>query len=64
MEAVAKALKDFPGMNISVDGDYIIKRKYQPRNGGFVTGMLLKMQINFGRKWQKQLTLGGRAKAN
>jgi 2-oxoglutarate dehydrogenase E2 component (dihydrolipoamide succinyltransferase) len=24
MEAVAK---DFPGMNISVDGDYIIKRK-------------------------------------
>jgi pyruvate/2-oxoglutarate dehydrogenase complex dihydrolipoamide acyltransferase (E2) component len=26
MEAVAKALKDFPGMNISVDGD-IIKRK-------------------------------------
>jgi 2-oxoglutarate dehydrogenase E2 component (dihydrolipoamide succinyltransferase) len=29
MEAVAKALKDFPGLNISVDGDYIIKkRKY------------------------------------
>ena len=27
MEAVAKALRDFPGMNISVDGDYIIKRK-------------------------------------
>ena len=27
MEAVAKALKDFPGMNISVDGDFIIKRK-------------------------------------
>ena len=27
MEAVAKALKDFPGMNISVDGDYIIKMK-------------------------------------
>ncbi len=27
MEAVAKALKDFPLMNISVDGDYIIKRK-------------------------------------
>jgi 2-oxoglutarate dehydrogenase E2 component (dihydrolipoamide succinyltransferase) len=26
MEA-AKALKDFPGLNISVDGDYIIKRK-------------------------------------
>jgi 2-oxoglutarate dehydrogenase E2 component (dihydrolipoamide succinyltransferase) len=25
--SVAKALKDFPGMNISVDGDYIIKRK-------------------------------------
>jgi pyruvate/2-oxoglutarate dehydrogenase complex dihydrolipoamide acyltransferase (E2) component len=33
MEAVAKALKDFPGMNISVDGDYIIKRKHQLRNG-------------------------------
>ena len=27
MEIVAKALKDFPGMNISVDGDYIIKKK-------------------------------------
>lgn len=27
MEAVAKALRDFPGMNISVDGDYIIKKK-------------------------------------
>jgi 2-oxoglutarate dehydrogenase E2 component (dihydrolipoamide succinyltransferase) len=27
MEAVAKALKDFPGMNISVDGDTIIKKK-------------------------------------
>jgi 2-oxoglutarate dehydrogenase E2 component (dihydrolipoamide succinyltransferase) len=27
MEAVAKALKDFPGMNISVDGDFIINRK-------------------------------------
>jgi 2-oxoglutarate dehydrogenase E2 component (dihydrolipoamide succinyltransferase) len=22
-----KALKDFPGLNISVDGDYIIKKK-------------------------------------
>ena len=27
MVAVAKALKDFPEMNISVDGDYIIKKK-------------------------------------
>jgi 2-oxoglutarate dehydrogenase E2 component (dihydrolipoamide succinyltransferase) len=27
MEAVAKALKDFPLMNISVEGDYIIKKK-------------------------------------
>ncbi len=27
MEAVAKTLKDFPGMNISVDGEYIIKKK-------------------------------------
>jgi len=27
IEAVAKALKDFPMMNISVDGDYIIKKK-------------------------------------
>ena len=27
MEAVAKALRDFPGMNISVDDDYIIKKK-------------------------------------
>lgn len=27
MEAVAKALKDFSGMNISVDGDFIIKKK-------------------------------------
>jgi 2-oxoglutarate dehydrogenase E2 component (dihydrolipoamide succinyltransferase) len=27
MQAVAKALKDFPGINISVEGDYIIKKK-------------------------------------
>jgi 2-oxoglutarate dehydrogenase E2 component (dihydrolipoamide succinyltransferase) len=27
MEAVAKALKDYPGLNIAVDGDYIIKKK-------------------------------------
>ncbi len=27
MEAVAKAIKDFPMMNISVDGDFIIKKK-------------------------------------
>ena len=27
MEAVAKALKDFPMMNIAIDGDHIIKRK-------------------------------------
>lgn len=27
MEAVAKALRDFPMMNISVEGDYIIKKK-------------------------------------
>ncbi len=27
MEAVAKAIKDFPGINISVDGEYIIKKK-------------------------------------
>ena len=27
MEAIAKALKDFPMMNISVDGDFIIKKK-------------------------------------
>ncbi len=27
MQAVAKALKDFPGMNISVEGEYIIKKR-------------------------------------
>ena len=27
MEAVAKAIKDYPGMNISVEGDFIIKKK-------------------------------------
>ena len=27
MEAVAKALRDFPMMNISVDGDYIVKKR-------------------------------------
>ncbi|WP_163400508.1 dihydrolipoamide acetyltransferase family protein [Flavobacterium fluviatile] len=27
MEAVAKAIKDFPGINISVEGDYIIKKR-------------------------------------
>ena len=29
MEAVAKAIKDFPGINISVDGDFIIKKKME-----------------------------------
>jgi 2-oxoglutarate dehydrogenase E2 component (dihydrolipoamide succinyltransferase) len=28
MEAIIKAIKDFPGVNISVDGDKIIKRKH------------------------------------
>ncbi len=27
MEAIAKALRDYPGMNVSVDGNYIIKKK-------------------------------------
>ncbi len=27
IEAVAKAIKDFPGINISVDGDFIIKKR-------------------------------------
>ena len=27
MEAIAKALKDYPGMNVSVEGDFIIKKK-------------------------------------
>ena len=27
MEAVAKALRDYPGLNISIDGDFIIKKK-------------------------------------
>ncbi|MFC4817218.1 MULTISPECIES: dihydrolipoamide acetyltransferase family protein [unclassified Flavobacterium] len=27
MEAVAKALRDFPGMNISVEGEYIVKKR-------------------------------------
>ena len=46
MEAVAKALRDFPGMNISVDGDYIIKKKYQPRNGCCFTKRKLNCSCN------------------
>jgi hypothetical protein len=38
MEAVAKALKDFLMMNISVESDYIIKRKYKFRNGSCFNG--------------------------
>jgi 2-oxoglutarate dehydrogenase E2 component (dihydrolipoamide succinyltransferase) len=61
MEAVAKALKDFPGMNISVNGDYIIKKKniYLGMAAALPNGNLIVPVI----KNADQLNLVGMAKA-
>jgi 2-oxoglutarate dehydrogenase E2 component (dihydrolipoamide succinyltransferase) len=61
MQAVAKALKDFPGMNISVDGNYIIKKKNI--NLGMVTALPNGNLIVPVIKNADQLNLVGMAKA-
>ena len=61
MEAVAKALKDFPGMNISVDGEFIIKRKNI--NLGMATALPNGNLIVPVIKNADQLNLVGMAKA-
>jgi 2-oxoglutarate dehydrogenase E2 component (dihydrolipoamide succinyltransferase) len=71
MEAVAKALKDFPGMNISVDGDYIIKRKNinlgmaaSLPNGNLIVPVIKNAdQLNLVGMAKAVNDLGGRAKA-
>ncbi len=61
MEAVAKALKDFPMMNISVDGETIIKRKNI--NLGMAAALLNGNLIVPVIKNADQLNLVGMAKA-
>lgn len=71
MEAVAKAIKDFPGMNISVDGDYIIKRKNinlgmaaALPNGNLIVPVIKNAdQLNLVGMAKAVNDLGGRAKA-
>ena len=71
MEAVAKALKDFPGMNISVDGDYIIKKKNinlgmaaALPNGNLIVPVLKNAdQLNLVGMAKAVNDLGSRAKA-
>lgn len=71
MEAVAKALKDFPGMNISVEGDYIIKRKNinlgmaaALPNGNLIVPVIKNAdQLNLVGMAKAVNDLGGRAKA-
>ncbi|NGY38163.1 2-oxo acid dehydrogenase subunit E2 [Flavobacterium sp. XN-5] len=71
MEAVAKALKDFPGLNISVDGDYIIKKKNinlgmaaSLPNGNLIVPVIKNAdQLNLVGMAKAVNDLGGRAKA-
>ncbi|MFV8336729.1 dihydrolipoamide acetyltransferase family protein [Flavobacterium sp. RSP29] len=71
MEAVAKALKDYPGMNISVDGDYIIKKKNinlgmaaSLPNGNLIVPVIKNAdQLNLVGMAKAVNDLGGRAKA-
>lgn len=71
MEAVAKALKDFPGMNISVDGDFIIKRKNinlgmaaALPNGNLIVPVIKNAdQLNIVGMAKAVNNLGNRAKA-
>ncbi|MFV8325514.1 dihydrolipoamide acetyltransferase family protein [Flavobacterium sp. ZS1P14] len=71
MEAVAKAIKDFPGMNISVDGDFIIKRKNinlgmaaSLPNGNLIVPVIKNAdQLNLVGMAKAVNDLGGRAKA-
>ena len=61
MEAVAKAIKDYPGMNISVEGDFIIKKKNI--NLGMAASLPNGNLIVPVIKNADQLTLVGMAKA-
>jgi 2-oxoglutarate dehydrogenase E2 component (dihydrolipoamide succinyltransferase) len=71
MEAVAKALKDFPMMNISVVGDTIIKRKNinlgmaaSLPNGNLIVPVIKNAdQLNLVGMAKAVNDLGGRAKA-
>jgi 2-oxoglutarate dehydrogenase E2 component (dihydrolipoamide succinyltransferase) len=71
MEAVAKALKDFPMMNISVEGDYIIKKKNinlgmaaALPNGNLIVPVIKNAdQLNLVGMAKAVNDLGGRAKA-
>ena len=71
MEAVAKAIKDFPGMNISVEGDYIIKKKNinlgmaaSLPNGNLIVPVIKNAdQLNLVGMAKAVNDLGGRAKA-
>jgi 2-oxoglutarate dehydrogenase E2 component (dihydrolipoamide succinyltransferase) len=71
MEAVAKALKDFPGMNISIDGEYIIKKKNinlgmaaSLPNGNLIVPVIKNAdQLNLVGMAKAVNDLGGRAKA-
>ncbi|TRX35650.1 dihydrolipoamide acetyltransferase family protein [Flavobacterium restrictum] len=71
MQAVAKALKDFPGMNISVEGDFIIKKKNinlgmaaSLPNGNLIVPVIKNAdQLNLVGMAKAVNDLGGRAKA-
>ena len=71
MEAVAKALKDFPMMNIAVDGDFIIKKKNinlgmaaSLPNGNLIVPVIKNAdQLNLVGMAKAVNELGGRAKA-
>lgn len=71
MEAVAKALKDFPLMNIAVDGDYIIKKKNinlgmaaSLPNGNLIVPVIKNAdQLNLVGMAKAVNDLGNRAKA-
>ena len=71
MEAVAKAIKDYPGMNISVDGDFIIKKKNinlgmaaSLPNGNLIVPVIKNAdQLNLVGMAKAVNDLGGRAKA-
>ena len=70
-EAVAKAIKDYPGMNISVEGDFIIKKKNinlgmaaSLPNGNLIVPVIKNAdQLNLVGMAKAVNDLGGRAKA-
>ena len=71
MEAVAKALKDFPMMNISVEGEFIIKKKHinlgmaaSLPNGNLIVPVIKNAdQLNLVGMAKAVNDLGSRAKA-